>query len=69
MLSVRWDAEVKLLFGNISGIAGAHTQAATFDELWDNLGEVLELLGEQGEPINSLGSCTLLTPRQGRLPS
>lgn len=40
---VEWDPESKLYVGVIPGIPGAHTQAATIDELRDNLKEVLEL--------------------------
>jgi predicted RNase H-like HicB family nuclease len=47
---VEWDPETKLYVGIVPGIPGAHTQAATLDELRDNLKEVLELcLGEQLE--------------------
>ena len=44
-----WDPETKLYVGIVPGIKGAHTQAATLDELQGNLKEVLELcLEEQG---------------------
>ena len=46
---VEWDEEVQLFVGSVPGIRGAHTQAATLDELRDNLREVLELLAEEGE--------------------
>ncbi|MXW26104.1 MAG: type II toxin-antitoxin system HicB family antitoxin [Dehalococcoidia bacterium] len=46
---VEWDEEVNLFVGTVPGIRGAHTQAATLDELRDNLREVLELLAEEGE--------------------
>ena len=46
---VEWDEEVQLFVASVSGIRGAHTQAATLDELQDNLREVLELLAEEGE--------------------
>jgi predicted RNase H-like HicB family nuclease len=42
--------ETKLLVGYIPGIAGAHTQAESLDELNRNLKEVLELILEDGEP-------------------
>lgn len=46
---IEWDAESKLYVGTVPGIRGAHTQAATLDELRSNLEEVLELcLAEQG---------------------
>lgn len=40
---VEWDPESRLYIGVIPGIPGAHTQAASLDELRDNLKEVLEL--------------------------
>ena len=40
---VEWDQETKLYVGIIPGIPGAHTQAASLDELRENLKEVLEL--------------------------
>jgi len=46
---VEWDPESKLYVGVIPGIPGAHTQAATLDELRDNLKEVLELCLEEYE--------------------
>jgi predicted RNase H-like HicB family nuclease len=36
----------------VPGIPGAHTQAATLDELQENLKEVLELVLEEMEPEN-----------------
>ena len=46
---VEWDPESNLYAGVIPGIPGAHTQAATIDELRDNLKEVLELCLEDYE--------------------
>lgn len=40
---IEWDSETKLYVGIVPGIAGAHTQGATLDELKANLKEVLEL--------------------------
>jgi len=40
---VELDAETGLYVGIVPGIPGAHTQAATLDELQANLKEVLEL--------------------------
>jgi hypothetical protein len=34
---VEWDPETRLYVGTVPGIPGAHTQAATLDELRDNL--------------------------------
>ena len=49
---VEWDPETKLYVGVVPGVPGAHTQAATLDELRENLREVLELcLEEHGEDI------------------
>ena len=49
---IEYDPETKLYVGTIPGIAGAHSQGATLDELNANLREVLELcLAEyQGSP-------------------
>ena len=52
---VEWDPDAKLYVGIVPGIMGAHTQAATLDELHENLKEVLELcLEEQGQDVDSL---------------
>jgi predicted RNase H-like HicB family nuclease len=52
---VEWDPETRLYIGTVPGIVGAHTQAATLDELKDNLKEVLELcLQEQPVDIEDL---------------
>jgi predicted RNase H-like HicB family nuclease len=40
-----------LFVGYVPGFPGAHSQAATLDELNRNLGEVIEMLLEDGEPI------------------
>jgi len=42
-----------LLVAHVPGFAGAHTQAATLDELQENLREVIALLLEEGEPTLS----------------
>jgi len=39
-----------LYVGYVPGFPGAHTQAATLDELNSNLKEVIELLLEEGQP-------------------
>jgi predicted RNase H-like HicB family nuclease len=44
---VEWDPETKLYIGTVPGIPGAHTQAASLDELQENLKEVLELCLEE----------------------
>lgn len=44
---VEYDHETKLYVGIVPGIPGAHTQAATLDELQSNLKEVLELCLEE----------------------
>jgi predicted RNase H-like HicB family nuclease len=40
---IEWDPESQLHVGSVPGIPGAHTQAASLDELRANLKEVLEL--------------------------
>jgi predicted RNase H-like HicB family nuclease len=42
--------ETGMLVGYVPGWPGAHTQAASLDELQVNLREVIELLLEEGEP-------------------
>ena len=39
-----------LYVGYVPGVAGAHSQGATLDELQANLKEVMELIIEDGEP-------------------
>lgn len=46
---VEQDTETGLFVGIVPGIPGAHTQAATLDELRRNLKEVLELCLEEYE--------------------
>ncbi len=47
---IEWDAESQLYVGFVPGIPGAHTQAATLDELQSNLKEVLELCLQELSP-------------------
>jgi len=51
---VEFDPKTDLYVGIVPGIPGAHTQAATLDELHRNLKEVLELCPEEfkGETEN-----------------
>jgi len=42
--------ETGLYVGYVPGFPGAHSQAATLDELNSNLREVIEMLLEEGEP-------------------
>ena len=52
---IEWDPETRLYVGMVPGIAGAHTQGASLDELQQNLKEVLELcLEESQQPIEDL---------------
>ena len=44
---VERDPETNLYVGIVPGIAGAHTQAGSLDELRENLKEVLELCLEE----------------------
>jgi len=48
---VEKDSETGLLVGYVPGIAGAHSQAESLDELRQNLREVLAMLLEDGEPV------------------
>lgn len=46
---IEWDSETSLFVAHIPGIPGSHTQGSTWDELSQNLKEVLELcLAENG---------------------
>ncbi len=51
------DKETGLYIGIVPNLPGAHTQAATLDELQKNLKEVIELCLEELDPdeINDLG--------------
>ena len=40
---VEWDQDTRLYVGSVPGLPGAHTQAATLDELRTNLAEVVSL--------------------------
>jgi predicted RNase H-like HicB family nuclease len=52
---IEWDPESRLYVGSVPGIPGAHTQAASLDELHQNLKEVLELcLEEHGGALEDL---------------
>jgi predicted RNase H-like HicB family nuclease len=42
--------ETNLYVGHVPGFPGAHSQAATLDELHANLKEVIAMLLEDGEP-------------------
>jgi predicted RNase H-like HicB family nuclease len=44
---IEYDPETKLYVGTIPGLAGAHSQSATLDELRANLQEVIELILEE----------------------
>jgi predicted RNase H-like HicB family nuclease len=44
---VEWDPTTELYVGIVPGLPGAHTQAATLDELGSNLKEVLTLCLEE----------------------
>ena len=47
---VERDPVTGLLVGYVPGFRGAHSQAATLDELNANLREVIAMLLEDGEP-------------------
>ena len=42
--------ETGIYVGHVPGFPGAHSQAATLEELQQNMREVIELLLEDGEP-------------------
>ena len=44
---VEWDPDTSLYVGIVPGVPGAHSQAATLDELQKNMKEVLELCMEE----------------------
>ncbi len=43
-------SDTGLFVGYVPGLAGAHSQGETMEELRENLREVLEMLLEDGEP-------------------
>ena len=47
---VERDPDTGLFVGYVPGFPGAHSQAATLDELNENLREVVAMLLEDGEP-------------------
>ncbi len=47
---IEQDPDTGLYVGHIPGIAGAHSQGETLDELKENLREVTEMILEDGEP-------------------
>lgn len=47
---VEKDPATRLYVGYIPGFTGAHSQAATLEELRSNLAEVVAMLLEDGEP-------------------
>lgn len=59
------DPDTSLYVGYVPGLAGAHSQAETLDELDRNLREVIELLLEEGEPqleAEFVGTHTVVIP-------
>ncbi len=47
---VERDPDTGVLVGSVPGWPGAHSQGATFEELEENLREVIAMLLEDGEP-------------------
>lgn len=47
---VERDSSTGLLVGHVPGFRGAHSQAETFEELQENLSEVIGMLLEDGDP-------------------
>ncbi len=48
---VERDPDTEHLVGYVPGWPGAHTQGADIGELQRNLGEVIEMLLDDGEPV------------------
>ncbi|MBU2600834.1 MAG: type II toxin-antitoxin system HicB family antitoxin [Actinobacteria bacterium] len=48
---VERDPETNLFVGYVPGWPGAHNQGGGFDELQQNLREVIEMLLEDGKPV------------------
>ena len=48
---IEFDEESKLYVGVVPGVPGAHTQAASLDELHQNLKEVLALCLEENAEL------------------
>ncbi len=46
---IEYDSDTRLYVGTVPGLAGAHSQGATLDELQQNLKEVIELILEEQE--------------------
>ena len=51
MAVIERSPETGLYVGYVPGLAGAHTQGETIDELHRNLEEVIAMLLEDGEPV------------------
>lgn len=47
---VERDPDTGVLVGSVPGWPGAHSQGASFDELEENLREVITMLLEDGDP-------------------
>ena len=47
---VERDADTQLYVGYVPGWPGAHSQGISLDELRDNLGEVITMLLDDGDP-------------------
>jgi len=66
---VERDNDTDLFVGYVPGFPGAHSQAATLDELYHNLQEVIEMLLEDGEPETQsefVGTQMILVDGHGR---
>jgi predicted RNase H-like HicB family nuclease len=59
---IEFDPESRLYVGTIPGLPGGHSQAATLDELQQNLKEVVELVLEERQ---SRGEALELPPFVG----
>jgi predicted RNase H-like HicB family nuclease len=49
---ITWDKELKLYTAIVPELPGAHTQAASLDELNKNLREVIQLCLEEIDPMD-----------------
>jgi len=49
---IEWDPEIRLYVGIVPAVPCAHTQAASLDELRQNLKEVIELCLEEAQKNN-----------------
>ena len=62
---VEYDPEVRLYAGSVPSLPGAHTQAASLDELQQNLREIIELvLEERHDHAETVSACQFVGIQQ-----